>query len=113
MCHLILLMPLIGLVVFWIWPLSIALPVYLVILTVSGMIYWLIMKSMHRPVTTGPEGMIGKVVSVIDMSHHIGHVRAGGAIWRAESNDSLHAGDKATILGVENLTLRVGRKPGP
>ena len=112
MCHLILLLPIIGLVVFWIWPLSVALPVYIAILVISGTMYWMILKSMRRPVTTGTRGMIGKSVEVIDMSNHVGHVRAGGAIWNAESSDSLRAGDKATILGVDDLTLRIGKKSG-
>jgi membrane-bound serine protease (ClpP class) len=112
MCHLILLMPIIGLAVFWIWPLSIALPVYLAILVVSGLMYGMILRTMHRPVVTGAEGMIGKEVSVMDMQDHTGHVRVqgGGGIWNAVSRDSLRAGDKARIVEINDLTLTVARE---
>jgi membrane protein implicated in regulation of membrane protease activity len=109
MCHLVLLMPLIGLVVFWIWPLSIALPVYGVIVSFSGVLYYLLFKAMRRPVTTGTEGLIGKPAVVIDMSNHTGHVRVEGAIWRAQSDDELKAGETAKVLKVDRLTLQVGR----
>lgn len=111
MNHLILLLPLIGLVVFWIAPLSIAIPVYLVILIASGLAYYSIIKSMRRPVVTGKEGLIGQTVEITDMSGHTGHVRIQGELWRAVSDDILHAGDKAVILDVEKLTLRVARQP--
>ena len=39
MCHLVLLMPLIGLTVFWVSPINIATPIYLVILVLS---FWLL-----------------------------------------------------------------------
>ena len=111
MCHLILLMPVIGLIVFWIWPLSTALPVYLVILSLTGLVYFALTRAMHRPVVTGKEGLIGKSVDVIDMSGHSGHVRFQGEIWQAFSEDSLQKGNKATIVGVKGLTLRIGKEP--
>jgi membrane-bound serine protease (ClpP class) len=109
MCHVILLMPVLGLVVFWIWPLSVALPIYLVILAVSGTVYAAIMKAMHRPVTTGTEGLIGRHVQVIEWSGHSGHVRVQGAIWRSESDEQFQAGDTADIGAVEGLTLIIVR----
>jgi membrane protein implicated in regulation of membrane protease activity len=113
MCHLILLMPIIGLVVFWIWPLSVALPVYLVILTTSAMVYAAIMRSMHRRVKTGAEGMIGEPVEVIDMTGRGGHVRVDGEIWQAKSNEPFREGDEAVVLAVNGLTLTIGRRTLP
>ncbi len=110
MCHIILLMPVIGLIVFWIWPLSTALPVYLVILSLSGLVYFALMRAMHRPVVTGKEGLMGKSVDVIDMSGHNGHVRFQGEIWQAFSEDSLHEGNKASVIGMDGLTLRIGKE---
>jgi membrane-bound serine protease (ClpP class) len=110
MCHVILLMPFIGLVVFWIWPLSTALPVYLVILSLSGIIYFALLKAMHKPVVTGREGLIGESVDIIDMSNHNGHVRYEGEIWEAYSEDSLYKGDKAIILEVNGLKLKIGKE---
>jgi membrane protein implicated in regulation of membrane protease activity len=110
MCHLVLLLPIFGLIVFWIWPLSISLPVYLVILMLSGLIYFALLKAMHKPVVTGREGLIGESVDVIDMLNHNGHVRYEGEIWEAYSNDSLIKGDKAIILEINGLKLKIGKE---
>ena len=110
MCHIMLLLPVIGLVVFWIWPLSTALPIYLAMLMISGFSYYGIMKLMRRPVATGKEGLVGQRVEIIDMSGRTGHGRIHGEIWRVISDDVLHAGDKAVICGVEDLTLRIARE---
>ncbi len=107
MCHLILLMPLIGLVVFWIWPLAIAIPVYLVILIVSAFIYTVALRAMRKPTMTGSNALIGKSVDVIDMDHHKGHVRIEGEIWDARSDDSLQKGDEARVIAVNDLTLKI------
>jgi hypothetical protein len=40
MCHLALLLPLLGLPLFWVWPLDLALPVYAVLLLVSAGVYY-------------------------------------------------------------------------
>lgn len=111
MCHLVLLMPLVGLVVFWILPISAAIPVYLVILLLSGIVYYAMMKAMKRPVVTGDEGLTGKTAKVIEMSGHEGQVKVEGAIWSAESDDLLRKGDKALVLEVHDLTLKVGKLP--
>ena len=49
MCHLILLLPLLALPLFWLTPLSIALPAYVAVLALSGGIYLLAVRAMHRP----------------------------------------------------------------
>jgi len=103
-------MPIIGLVVFWIWPLGTAIPVYLVILITSGLLYIAIMRSMSRPVVTGAKGLVGKLVEVIDMNdHHKGHVTIEGEIWDAVSDETLQKGDEAKITGVKDLTLIIAK----
>jgi membrane protein implicated in regulation of membrane protease activity len=109
MCHLILLMPVVGLVVFWLLPLSVALPIYLVILILSGLLYYTLMRAMHRPVVTGVEGLVGKPVKVLKMSGHRGKIRFQGAIWQAVSDDILHKGDTAQVLGMDGLTIKIGK----
>ena len=110
MCHLILLMPVIGLIVFWIWPFDTAMPVYLVILTISGLLYAAIMKSMRRPVTTGSEGLRGERVVVMEMRGHEGRVRLHGAIWRAVTDDDLRPSEPARVVAVNGLTLKIKRE---
>lgn len=111
MCHLILMMPVIGLGVFWILPFSVALPLYLVIVAVSGFIYFKIMRAMkHRP-ESGTEAMIGHTVEVIETSGHSSRVIFDGEIWEAESDELLKKGEQVEILAVKGLTLRVGKPP--
>ena len=51
MCHLVLLLPLFGLAVFWLWPPAVAVPVYLAVLVVSAGVYYLALVAMRLPVT--------------------------------------------------------------
>lgn len=107
MCHLVLLMPLFGLIVFWIWPLSVALPVYLVILALSGLIYFVILKAMHQPVKTGRQGLIGEIGEISDNKNNKGHISVHGEIWEADIGSNLHKGDQAVVTGVNGLRLQV------
>ena len=59
MCHLVLLMPVIGLAVFFVLPLPIAVLVYLAILGVSILLYKAVIDAMSRRVVTGREAMLG------------------------------------------------------
>jgi len=53
MCHVILLLLFFGLPVFWLRPLSMALPVYLLILLLSAWVYYYTIAAMCRDVTEG------------------------------------------------------------
>jgi membrane protein implicated in regulation of membrane protease activity len=111
MCHVILLMPVFALVLFWLLPFDVALPIYLVILAASGVLYFILMKAMHRPVTTGKEGLLGKSVNVVEVSDREIQVWVEGAIWQAVSDKPLRKGDKARVVGIEGLTLRITQSP--
>ena len=110
MCHLVLLMPVIGLGVFWLWPFSVAMPVYLIILLISGFVYFAMLKAMHRPVTTGKEGLIGKSVDIVDMAGSKGHVRVHGEIWEAVFEDSFQKTDKGAVKSVQDMTLVIEKE---
>lgn len=110
MCHLIFLLPVIGLVVFWIWPLTVAIPVYILILILSALFYMAVMNSMRRPAVTGFEELIGKSAEVIDMSGHKGHIRIENEIWDARSGDPLRKGDEARVIGAKDMTLVIAKK---
>lgn len=109
MCHLILMLPLLGLGVFWLWPLSVAVPVYVVILLVSLAFYYFIMRAMHQPVITGREAIIQGTGKVIEVREHKVLVRVRNEIWNAESPDKLRTGDQVEIVSVDGLMLRVQR----
>ncbi len=90
----ILLLPLIGIIVFWLMPLYLAIPVYLVILLISGLLYWAIVRAMKRRPYTGSEGLIGEEARVVtksgshDAAEYIVSVR--GELWSANSRDDLN-----------------------
>jgi len=107
MHHLILFAPIIGLIVFWLLPLSEALPLYLLIVALSAVLYFMLLKALRRPVATGNRGLLGKSVVVVDMHGHEGQVRVNGTTWHAISEDEIENGDEARIVGVEGLTLKI------
>jgi len=107
MCHVLLLLPLVALPMFWIMPLAAALPVYGVVLALSAAIYWYAIEAMRRPVQTGAEGMVGEIGEVIESRGAKLFVRACSEIWHAESAAPLHEGDRVKVIAVEDLTLRV------
>ena len=116
MHHLILLLPLIGIVVFWLLPPSSAIPVYLAILLASAGMYWAILRAIKRTPTTGATGLkgtSGRVVSRLkpsDESQYL--VEADGELWSANSADTLQPGDEVRIVDVKGIRLEVAREPG-
>ena len=73
MCHRILLMQVLALPIFWLMPLNLAAPSYAVIALFSGLVFWLIAKSMMKPIATGAESLIGtkaEVVSRLGPNNH-------------------------------------------
>lgn len=109
MCHLILLMPLIALAVFWIWPLAIAAPVYAVVSLLSLWAYALIVRAMRRPVLGGSEELLHSSGEVVDAEGNMLHVRVHSELWNAESREPLHRGDRVKVIGMKGLVLRVER----
>ncbi len=109
MCHLVLLMPVIALPVFWLMPPAFAVPIYAVIAFLSGLVYWLITRAMRNPIATGAESIIGTSAEVISASNLQGYskylVRAGGEIWTASSTDSLQPGETVNIAAVDGIKL--------
>lgn len=69
-----------------------------------------IARSQHKPVTTGPEGMIGKRALALTPLHPAGRVRYEGEDWAAVLDDpaiSIDANSEVQIIGVEGLRLHV------
>ena len=109
MCHLILLMPVISLVVFWIWPFSVAGPVYLLVTVLSVWMYVYIWRAMKRPVLGGAEELLHSEGEVVDVEGNTLHVRVHSEMWNAESKDTLQRGDHIKVVGLSGLILRVKR----
>ncbi|MBW2094057.1 MAG: NfeD family protein [Deltaproteobacteria bacterium] len=85
MCHLVLLLPLFALPVFWVLPFQAALPLYLGILAISLFLYFKIFKAMMSPVRTGQEAMLGKTAVVIEDIDPEGKIEYASKIWDAVS----------------------------
>lgn len=113
MCHLPLLMPVIALPVFWLTPLSFAIPFYIVILLISGLLYRAVIKSMRKPLETGALRLIGseaEVVSKLSPGHSAQYVvRSGGELWTARCADVLQPGETVSIAALRGISLVVER----
>jgi membrane-bound serine protease (ClpP class) len=109
MCHLILLMPIAGIVVFWFLPPPIAAPIYAVILAASLILYRAVMQAMRCPVKTGKRGMIGEIGTVVRSSYGECLVSVHGELWTATSPRPLHKNESVRVIAVSGLSLQVQR----
>ncbi|MEJ2346017.1 MAG: NfeD family protein [Gammaproteobacteria bacterium] len=87
MCHLILLLPVLALPVFWWLPLTLAGPVYAAVCGLSAWIYYYVIRAMRRPVETGSEELLHSTGEVISVDGRRLRVRIHGEVWAAESDD--------------------------
>ncbi len=67
---------------------------------------WLITRKSRRS-PTGESGMIGQVAQVKEWEGNKGKVFIHGELWQAESDVPLNSGDKALVLSVKGLKLKV------
>jgi len=102
-------LPVLGLAVFWLWPLSVASPIYAGIVVVSALVYRAMITGMRRPAVTGREGLLHEVGEIVDVSGHGLSVRIHGELWRARSRDALATHDLVEVIDLQGLTLRVRR----
>ena len=58
MCHLILLLPFFAVPLFWIFPFTTALPLYLFVLGISLFLYFKIFQAIRQEAKTGQEAML-------------------------------------------------------
>lgn len=107
MHHLLLLVMLLGWVLFLILSWQIALPLYMVAVIISLVVYWKIIQSQRRQPMIGKRAMTGDRAVVVSLKEGGAEVEYQGEIWRAVSSQPLQAGQKVMIEGVEGLTLRV------
>ncbi|MBI2358066.1 MAG: hypothetical protein HYV04_04030 [Deltaproteobacteria bacterium] len=112
MCHIVFVLPFVGLILFWLMPFEQALIFYSFLLLVSAVVYWLMWKDMRRPAATGIEGMVGGRAEVIQNGNGALKVFFRGEIWDAVSHDDVPVGEKVEIVGtrrMEKMRLLVRR----
>jgi membrane-bound serine protease (ClpP class) len=107
MHHLLLILPLLGLILFIFLPWPAALPLYVILLIGSLGIYWKIIQAQRRRPTIGKRAMIGDQAAVVRVKGDDVEVEYEGEIWRAISTQPLEPGQQVIIKAVEGLTLQV------
>ena len=113
MHHLLLLLPLLALVLFFILPWPIALLLYLPILGASLWAYGKAWRALQQPPVTGEESMIGQQAVVLIAQPNSLEVRIDGERWLARTDQSVHPGQKVIVEDIEGLTLLVRPFPAP
>ncbi len=110
MCHLLLVLPLVSLILFPLLPIEVAATLYSFILLFCAILYWLIWRDMHRPLTTGVEGMMGAVGQVIQNGKRTHKVFVRGEIWDAICEEALSVGESVEVIGLKRMELAVRKR---
>ncbi len=113
MCHLILLMPVLGLPLFWLLPPGYALPINIALWLISAFLYRLIHRAMMKPIQDGFRSLIGteaEVVSKRAPTYSAKYlVRAQGELWSAYSADVFEIGEQVNIVAVRGIAVVIER----
>ncbi len=107
-CHFLLLLPVLGLGLFFVFPWPIALALYLPILGGSLWMYAKMWEAMRQPVTTGPEALIGAEGEALGPDI----ARVLSETWRVRSDIPLRPRMRVRVIAREGLTLLVEAKEG-
>ena len=113
MHHLLLLLPLLALILFFVLPWPIALLLYLPILGASLWAYSKAWQALQQPPETGEENMIGHQATVLAVQPHSIEVHIDGERWLARTDQPVQPGQKVIVEDVEGLTLLVRPLPTP
>jgi membrane-bound serine protease (ClpP class) len=89
----------------------VALPLIVGIAVAGGLVIlaiaWLGLRARRRPLSAGVETMIGAFVEAVNDCQDRCVVRYGGELWNARTSTPLHAGQRARIVKVAQMTLWV------
>jgi membrane protein implicated in regulation of membrane protease activity len=108
MCHVLLLLPVLALPAFWIWPLEIALPVWGSAAAVAIGVYVLAYRSWRLPLANGPRRLLGATGRVISLGEHHVTLRVGRELWIADVKGvPLSIGEEAVVVAIDGLRLTV------
>ena len=110
MCHLIFLAPILALPVFWLLPFSLALPIYLGVVGLTGLILWPVVTAMRRPQLTGRESMVGARGEALTELNPHGVIRCQGEVWSAAADGLIPIGERVRVVAVDGLRARVVRQ---
>ena len=88
-------------------PLQIIFPIVAAITVIVVFLVGLAVRAHREPVTTGQEGLIGKIGVAQTSISPKGEVFIHGEIWKAESKEPVKKGNRVKVYSVEGLTLQV------
>lgn len=110
MCHLLWMLPVLALPLFWIFDFYTAFPIYLGVVVLSGVMFYLTMRSMRQAPQSGIESMQGEIVEVMEASGSRGRVRYHNTVWYAIAREPIAVGEKVRIIGNQGLRLIVEKE---
>ncbi|MFQ6121617.1 MAG: NfeD family protein [Dehalococcoidales bacterium] len=114
-CHAVLLLPLLGLPLFWLLPLGYALSINIAAWLATPFLYRVIRKAMIRPVKDGFQSLVGTTAEVVSKSEigrsakYLVRVQGEGELWSAYSTDTLQPGEAVNIVAVKGIGVVVKR----
>ena len=114
-CHLIFIVPALGILLFWFLPPGYALPITVVIALIAVFLYWLIRKTMRKPVQDGFQSLIGTEAEVVSSqapghpARYLVRSQGEGELWTAYSTDVLEIGEQVNVVAVKGIGVVVER----
>ena len=108
MCHLLLLLPVLALSVWWLLPLGAAAAVYAVVLVATAVMFRLAVNALRAPVLCGAARLRGATGSVRRADGRRRATWVASELWAADSvNGPLVVGDEIEVVDVDGATLRI------
>ena len=114
-CHAVLLLPLLGLPLFWLLPLGYALPINIAAWLATPFLYRVIRRAMRKPIQDGFQSLIGTEAEVVSKSEtvrsakYLVRAKGEGELWSANSSDALEIGEQVNIVAVKGIGVVVER----
>lgn len=112
MCHLVFLVPLVGIPLFWLLPLEHALPINILLWVVSGLLGYKVVRAMMLSPKDDFKSLIGseaRVVSMVNQRYRQYMVKAGHELWTARSTETLRPGERVEVTVTDGIKLVVTR----
>ncbi len=114
-CHAVLLLPFVGLPLFWLLPLGYALPINIAAWLATPFLYHLIRRAMRKPTVDGFQSLVGTQAEVVSKSKtgrsakYLVRAQGEGELWSAYSTDVLDTGEWVNIVAVKGIGVVVER----
>lgn len=111
-CHVLFVLPILGLGLFTVLPFWTALPFYGLIVAASVLLIAPGIKALRAPVQTGREAMIGAEGRVVREITSEGLIQVRNELWRASSDEPIPVGERVIVIELQGLKAVVRRKGG-